>query len=101
MTPKVMPELSTSSQKKGLSDNYSGSLTLYMNDKHMNYAATFNQFQKRGNLNLYGSLNGGKGNFENELDFDRTNYNSISLHTINSTGDGLRKGFYAERKDRR
>ena len=78
--------------KKGYSDNYSGSLTLYMNNKHMNYASAFVNL-KKGNLNLYGSLNGGKGNFSNELDYDRTNYNSLSIHRIHSTGDGLRKGF--------
>jgi hypothetical protein len=78
--------------KKGVSDNYSGSFTLFSNSRGMNYGATFLNY-KHGAWNVYGSANIGLGRFKNDVDFDRTNYESALSRYQTSRGDGLRKGF--------
>jgi hypothetical protein len=78
--------------KKGTSDNYSGSFTLFSNSKGMEYGAAFLNY-KHDAWNVYGSANIGAGKFKNDVDFDRINYESGLAHSQTSRGDGLRKGF--------
>ncbi len=78
--------------KKGYSDNYSGSFTVYANNKNMKYAAAFINYRK-SKMNLYGSLNGGLGKFASGLNYTKTFYQSSAYHTLRSDGDQLREGF--------
>ena len=78
--------------KKGYSDNYSGSFTVYANNKNMKYAAAFINY-RTGKMNVYGSLNGGLGKFTSGLNTARTYYASSAYHVLRSDGDQLRDGF--------
>jgi hypothetical protein len=78
--------------KKGYSDNYSGSFTVYANNKNMRYAAAFLNYRK-SKMNVYGSLNGGLGKFSNGLNYAKTFYQSSAYHMLHSDGDQLRDGF--------
>jgi hypothetical protein len=78
--------------KKGYSDNYSGSFTVYANNKDMKYAAAFINYRK-DKMNVYGSLNGGLGKFRSGLNYTKTLYTSSTYHTLHSDGDQLRDGF--------
>ncbi|MBI2419452.1 MAG: TonB-dependent receptor [Ignavibacteriales bacterium] len=83
--------------KKGMSDNYSGSLTMYRSSRNLNYISTFINF-KKDKLTLFGSVNGGAGEFLTSSETFQNNYNSTALYKQYSSGDGSREGFMTNAK---
>lgn len=83
--------------KKGQSNNYSGSFTAYRSSRNMNYGSAFINF-KQDALNVFGSVNGGFGEFKTNSTSYQNNYNSPVLFDQYSNADGSRKGFMTNAK---
>lgn len=83
--------------KKEHHDNYNGTLALYSATQQIGYLSSALNYRK-GGLNLFGSVNGYYGKFLRYTDGQRINYLSDILHSQNSIGQSLTRGYMSNIK---
>jgi Outer membrane protein beta-barrel family/CarboxypepD_reg-like domain/TonB-dependent Receptor Plug Domain len=83
--------------KKEHQNNYNGTFALYSATQQIGFLSSALNYRK-GGLNLFGSVNGYYGKFLRYTDGQRINYLSDILHSQNSVGQSLTRGYMSNIK---